>query len=84
MDLIRLSVIDDVIEDNKLHLLRLVPRAWVCPDAECRFDNMPTEYGPVTLRFRLTDQGRNLAVTFKPEYRRKPEKVKTQTKFCLR
>ena len=45
VDLIRLSVIDDAIQDNELHLLRLVPQAWLTTDYVTRFENMPTEFG---------------------------------------
>ena len=36
--LARLAVIDDEIKDDELHLLRLVPKAWLCSDRETVFE----------------------------------------------
>jgi hypothetical protein len=61
---LRNSVIDDQIADGELHLLRLVPLAWLKPDREAKFVNMPTNYGPVTLKAKLGADGKTLNVTF--------------------
>lgn len=71
----RLAVIDDQIADNELHLLRLVPLAWLRTDKEARFENMPTEFGPVTLRVKLGAGGEELQVSFNARFRQKPAKV---------
>ncbi|AMV36100.1 hypothetical protein [Planctomyces sp. SH-PL62] len=71
----RLSVVDDALEPEALHLLRLTPAAWIVPTHRTRFENMPTEYGPVDLTFGLTPDGKTLDVTFAPRWRRKPGKV---------
>jgi hypothetical protein len=71
----RLAVIDDVIKENELQLLRLVPLAWVKADKQTKFENMPTEFGPVTLKFRLSEDGKTLLVTFEPRFRLTPKKV---------
>lgn len=71
----RLAVIDDQVEYGKLHLLRLVPRAWLSAQKETVFARMPTEYGPVTIRFRLEDEGRRLTVRWEPRFRRQPRAV---------
>ena len=34
----RLAAIDDQIREDELHLLRLMPAAWLKPGAACRFD----------------------------------------------
>ncbi|MGB9625705.1 MAG: hypothetical protein ACPMAQ_12685, partial [Phycisphaerae bacterium] len=69
----RLSVIDDQIEPGRLHLLRLVPRAWLRSDRATTFERIPTEFGPVTLRFRIEAAGRRLRVAFEPRFRHKPD-----------
>jgi len=71
----RLSVIDDQIRDNELHLLRLVPLAWLTTDREAIFDNMPTEFGPVSLRVKLGARGDELQVAFTDRFRERPGKV---------
>jgi hypothetical protein len=71
----RQSVIDDQLADGELHLLRLVPQAWVSATDESAFENMPTEYGAVDLKWRLSPDGKQLDVTFTPRWRNKPSKV---------
>jgi hypothetical protein len=72
---IRLAVVDDFIEQDTLHLLRLAPRAWLKTDHLTRFENIPTLHGPVTVRFQLKDAGKTLHVEYEPKYRLKPNKV---------
>jgi len=60
----RHAVIDDSLVEDELHLLRLCPLAWVGADRQTRFERMPTLYGPVSLRFRLSGDGRTLTVDF--------------------
>jgi hypothetical protein len=36
---------------------------------------MPTLYGPVNLRFRLSDDRKTLSVSFSAEWREKPRKI---------
>ncbi len=67
--LARLAVLDDQIEPGRLHLLRLMPRAWLKPGDQCRFRALPTEYGPVTLETRVSRDGRSLDVIWKPAFR---------------
>jgi len=71
----RLAVIDDALETDKLHLLRLVPRAWLSPDYETRFEHLATEFGPVTLRFRLERRTKTLRVDWRPAFRSAPRSV---------
>jgi hypothetical protein len=73
--LARLAVIDDELEPGKLHLMRLTPLAWISESEETVFENMPTEFGPVTLRWRLADGGRTLQIKYEPKFRRQPESV---------
>jgi hypothetical protein len=75
IELARLAVIDDVLEPGKLHLMRLTPLAWVSATDETRFENMPTEFGPVTLKWKLSSDGRTLQVQYAPQFRRAPQAV---------
>ncbi|TDC51767.1 hypothetical protein E1212_11220 [Jiangella ureilytica] len=60
----RHAVIDDSLVDDELHLLRLCPLAWIRDDHETRFERMPTLHGPVSLRFRLSEDGQSLTVAY--------------------
>lgn len=75
IDLIRLSVIDDVIHEEELHLLRLVPKAWLRTEYETRFENMPTEFGLVTIKFKLNEDRKALDVSYQAGFRHHPKKV---------
>jgi hypothetical protein len=75
IELVRLSVIDDQLEPDRLHLLRLVPLAWLSADRPTVFERIPTEFGPVTLRFQLEENGRRLRVTFEPQFRHAPQLI---------
>jgi hypothetical protein len=75
VDLVRLAVVDDEIEPGKLHLMRLTPLAWVSPDEETRFENMPTEFGPVSLKWKLVGGGRALQIEYESHFRRAPDSV---------
>jgi hypothetical protein len=72
---VRLAVVDDIIEPGSLHLLRLVPLAWLSNKEETRFDNMATEFGPVSLRFRLSPDMKTLNIKFKHGFRFPPKKI---------
>lgn len=72
---LRQSVIDDQLVDGELHLLRLVPQAWVSAQEDTHFENMPTEYGPVDLTWRLTDDGAELKIHFAGRWRERPARV---------
>jgi hypothetical protein len=71
----RQSVIDDQLAEGELHLLRLVPLAWISPSEETVFERMPTEYGPVDLRFKRSADGSTLDVTFAGRWRTRPGRV---------
>jgi hypothetical protein len=71
----RQSVIDDQLAEGKLHLLRLVPLAWISSIEETVFERMPTEYGPVDLRFKRSADGSTLDVTFAGRWRTRPGRV---------
>src|SRR5438105_1925353 len=71
----RLAVIDDEVKPGELHLLRLVPRAWLRTDRDTRFERIPTTSGPVDLRFRLADGGETLDVSFTARFRGAPPRV---------
>ncbi len=77
--MMRLAVIDDEIENDALHLLRICPHAWISADQETIFSNMPTEYGTVDLRFILSKNGKSLHVSFEGKWRDKPSRVIVHT-----
>jgi len=67
--LARLAVIDDQLRPEELNLLRLTPLSWLRSDRPMRFENMATEFGPVSLTAGLSADGRELAVTFAASFR---------------
>lgn len=71
----RLAVIDDLIAEGELHLLRICPLGWISKERETRFLNMPTEFGPVTLRWQLSEDGEALHVNFESRFHAKPTHV---------
>jgi hypothetical protein len=73
--LARLSVIDDQIKENELHLLRLIPLAWVQTAKETKFENMPTEFGPATVRVKLSKDKKKLQVIFKEKFWEQPKRI---------
>ena len=73
--LVRLAVIDDQLQDGVVHLMRLAPTAWVSPDQTTRFERMPTEYGPVSLCWRLSGCGAELLCEWSAHWRRQPSAV---------
>ena len=73
--LARLAVIDDQIRPGELHLLRLVPLAWLRSDKQARFENMPTEFGPLSLTAGLGAGGRELNVALAPRFRTTPQRI---------
>jgi len=78
-NLARLSVIDDEIVENELHLLRLCPTAWLTSTSDSVFEKMPTLYGVVNLRFRLSDDKKTLSIVFSGDWREKPSKIIVHT-----
>jgi hypothetical protein len=73
--LARLAVIDDQLAPDELHLLRLMPRAWLVPGKEAVFRHVPTEHGPVTLTTRLSSDGQTLDVVYEPRWREDVSRV---------
>ncbi|RIK87892.1 MAG: hypothetical protein DCC67_01325 [Planctomycetota bacterium] len=71
----KLSVIDDVLHPDELHLLRLVPKAWVVSDYRTRLENIATQFGPVDLAFQLRDDGKTLDVSFHGDWRHAPQRI---------
>ena len=73
--LARLAVIDDQLRPDELHLLRLMPLAWLAPGKAATFRKVPTEHGPVTVETRLSSNGRTLEVTYRPQLRSRVSQV---------
>lgn len=72
---VKLCVIDDFVESDELHLLRMTPKAWLKTDHLTRFKNVPTIFGPVTVRFQLAEGGRVLYVRYDADFHHAPKKV---------
>jgi hypothetical protein len=70
----RLALIDDQLRDGELHLLRLVPAAWLRPGANTVCENVPTEYGPVSVTAKMSRDG-GLEVTCGGGRRAPPDRV---------
>jgi hypothetical protein len=71
----RHAVIDDSLVDGELQLLRLCPLAWISSDSETVFDKMPTLFGPISLRFRLSADGKTLNVTHSTTWAQAPARI---------
>lgn len=74
--LTRLAVVDDLIVENELHLLRICPLAWLSSARETKFERMPTVFGPVTLRWQLSPDGKTLALTYTNAFHTQPARVR--------
>jgi hypothetical protein len=72
---LRQSVIDDQLAAGELHLLRMVPLAWVSDQQDTIFENMPTEYGPVSLKFKMSADRKKIDVSFSARWRVHPQKI---------
>jgi hypothetical protein len=75
----KLSVIDDALKPDELHLMRLTPLAWITTKHLTRFENIATEHGPVDLKFNLVDGGKTLDVSVAGRWHHKPEKIVLHT-----
>ena len=53
----------------------MAPLVWLRSDRESVFENMPTEFGPVTLRVGLASGDQELRVGYAPRYRDTPRRV---------
>ena len=73
--LARLAVIDDQLSADELHLLRLMPLAWLAPGKRAIFRQVPTEQGPITVETQLSSDGRRLEVGYRAQLRNKVSQV---------
>lgn len=71
----RQAVVDDMLKPGELHLLRLMPTAWLEPGFETVFERMPTIYGPVTIKLSLPGDGSTLQVEQSATWRELPKSV---------
>ncbi len=69
------AMVDDEIAADELHLLRLAPRAWLRRDAETKFANLPTVYGPADLGARLDESGETLVVGLASRFHHAPKRI---------
>lgn len=73
--MMRLAMIDDEIEKDALHLLRICPQSWISSKEETVFENMPTRYGVVDLKVKKSQDNNTLLVSFKGSFTKKPGKI---------
>lgn len=73
--LARLAVIDELIDEGNLHLLRFCPLAWLRTDRPACFLQMPTEFGPVDMTVVLSDGGSTLEVSLSGTWRDRPNEI---------
>ena len=69
------AVIDDTLADGEVHLLRLCPKAWLTTEETTEFEQVPTKYGPVTVRFTLARHGEELRVDASWSWHHRPRRV---------
>ncbi|MDR1121193.1 MAG: hypothetical protein LBM08_09780 [Dysgonamonadaceae bacterium] len=74
-NLARLAVIDEQITSGELHLLRLCPLAWLSDKEETIFEKMPTEFGPVNLKYKLNADKTTLQVSFSGDWHEQPQRI---------
>jgi len=73
--MIRLAMVDDQIKPGELHLLRMMPLAWLKPGEQTAFEKMPTEFGPVTIKTKRSGDGKTLRVGFDPKFHVEPKRI---------
>ena len=61
--------------ENDLHLLEGMPAKWAQPGAVNRLQNMPTEFGPMSLELRVSDDGRTARLHVDPPSRARPNHI---------
>ncbi|MBI4579492.1 MAG: hypothetical protein HY718_07315 [Planctomycetes bacterium] len=72
---IRLCAVDDLLEPDTLHLLRLVPKAWLSRAQKTHFEAIPTIFGPVTVVFEPSAEATSLQVEYAPHFHHPPKRV---------
>jgi len=60
---------------NDLHLLEGMPAAWAKAGAVNRLTDMPTEFGPMSLRLGVSDDGRTARLCLDPPARTRPKHI---------
>lgn len=60
---------------RELHLLEGLPRTWLRPGARTELDRIFTNFGPVSLRLQVSEDGRELRLLLEPPRREPPEKI---------
>jgi hypothetical protein len=60
---------------NDLHLLEGMPAKWASPGAVTRLKDMPTEFGPMSLEFRVAADGQTARLRIDPPARSRPEHI---------
>lgn len=72
-ELIRLVRHSLVLErGSEMHLFEAVPKTWIYPGARITLTDMVTEFGPMSLDFRVAADGRSADLNFQPSFRENP------------
>jgi hypothetical protein len=71
----RTALVDDGLDPDELHLLRLCPLAWLVDGSPTKLLRAPTRYGTVSLEVSRDDANRALTVEFTGDWKRKPKRV---------
>lgn len=60
---------------DELHLLEGLPAAWVRPGAVTRINRGLTDFGPIGLELRVSDDGAKASLRLDPPQRTRPKKI---------
>ncbi|WP_152363169.1 hypothetical protein [Microlunatus speluncae] len=71
----RTALVDDGLDPDELHLLRLCPLAWLVDGSPTKLLRAPTRYGTVSLELSRDDGNRTLNVKFGSDWKRKPQRI---------
>ena len=72
-ELIRLVRHSMVLErGNELHLFEAIPKTWIYPGATVILNDIVTEFGTMSLDFRVSEDGQSADLNFKPSFKENP------------
>lgn len=71
----RTALVDDGLDPDELHLLRLCPLAWLVDGTATKLLRAPTRYGTVSLELSRDDENRQLDVKLDVSWKRKPKRI---------
>lgn len=60
---------------NELHLFEAMPPSWARPGAVTALKDVVTEFGPISLEFRVPEAGKSGHLRLMPSTRTRPERI---------